>query len=180
LGQSTRPVALHEVARYDAAHDALWTSMAPQVGCAVVRDASYLNWKYVEQPGQEFHRLDVRDGDRLVGTTVWMLREPDSAYRYRRAFLVDLVAPLDGDADLEAMIRAGVTRLEGLGADAVLCLHVGRRLTAALERSGFTLREPGRVLLVHPGDLPEPEASRVLDAAAWFLTQGDSDIDRPW
>jgi FkbH-like protein len=180
LGQSARAVSLHDVASYGAAHDALWASMAPTLGCGVVRDASYLTWKYVEQPGQQFFRFDVRQDDRLIGTTVWMLREADEAYRYRRAFLVDLVAPLDRPTDLEAMVQAGCARMREEGADAVLCLHVGGRLTEALTRSGFSRREPGRVLLVYPRGLSEAEAAIVLDGQQWLLTQGDSDIDRPW
>ncbi len=180
LGQSARPVRLEDVGRYGAPHDALWSSMASSLGCAVVRDASYLNWKYVEQPGQQFMRYDVFDGARLIGTTVWMLRDPDQAYRYRRAFLVDIVTPLTEAADLDAVIRAGCARMEAEGADSVLCLHTGDALTQALTRCGFSLREPSRVLLVYPGTLAPEATARVLDGQQWFLTQGDSDIDRPW
>ncbi len=70
--------------------------------------------------------------------------------------------------------------MEAEGADSVLCLHTSDALTQALTRCGFSLREPTRVLLVHPGALPADEASRVLDGRQWFVTQGDSDIDRPW
>lgn len=180
LGQADRALTLHEVDTYGADHDALWQAMARTVGCAVVRDGSYLTWKYVDQPGQQFLRYDVRDGDRLIGTTVWMLREPDDAYRYRRAFLVDLVADLGRADDLAALLRAGGARMGEAGADAVLCLHTSAALGRALKHVGFSLREPGRVLLVHPEGLADDVSRQVLDGQAWFVTQGDSDIDRPW
>jgi FkbH-like protein len=180
LGQSSRALAVQPIDRYGPEHDTLWTAMATGLGCAVVRNASYLNWKYVEQPGQSFLRYDMRNGDRLVATSVWMVREPDEAYRYRRAFLVDLVTPLDEDATLDAVVRTGCGRMAELGADAVICLHTNERLTRALSRCGFSLREPGRFLLVYPEGLTEAEATLVLEPTQWLVTQGDSDIDRPW
>lgn len=180
LGHSSLELTTHEVAQYGPQHDALWEAMSRDVGCAVVRDASYLTWKYLDQPGQSFVRYDMHADGRLVATSVWMLREPDDAYRYRRAFLVDLVAPLSDDATLDGVLRVGCARMADLGADAVLCLHINDRLTSALTRTGFSPREPGRFLLVYPDGLSEAEAERVLDARQWLVTQGDSDIDRPW
>jgi hypothetical protein len=62
----------------------------------------------------------------------------------------------------------------------VVCLHIGEPLTRALRAGGFRLRAPERYLLVRPGNVTPDAAATVLDASAWFVTQGDSDIDRPW
>ena len=67
-----------------------------------------------------------------------------------------------------------------LGADAVVCLHVNDRLTRALARCGFSRRDPGRFFLIYPHGLTDDEASVALDGTQWLVTQGDSDIDRPW
>lgn len=170
---------IREVARFDERHDLLWVEMARDVPCAVVRNASYLNWKYVDQPGQQFIRIELLDGDVLRGVAVLMLREPDAAYRYRRAFLVDLVAPLSNRDLLREVVTAACTVAARNGADALICLHINRRLTKALRACGFHLRTPERHLLVDPGPLAEPALSTVLSADAWYVTQGDSDIDRP-
>ena len=92
--------AVTEISRFDESHDRLWTTMSAEVPCAVRRDASYLNWKYVDQPGQDFLRLEVSAPGGEWGVVILMFREPDSAYQYGRAFIVDLVAPLhDDDAE---------------------------------------------------------------------------------
>jgi acyl carrier protein len=177
-----RPVHLHtrEVTRFDERHDRLWRESSHDMTCAVVRDASYLNWKYVEQPGQEFVRLEVIDGDTTRAVAVWMFREPDAAYKYRRAYLVDLVAPLADEAMATQVIRAACAVPTERGADALLCMHIGQRLTRALRECGFTLRDPERFLLVDPGPLTGEALEQALSADNWFVTQGDSDIERPW
>jgi hypothetical protein len=167
------------VQRFDARHDALWETMARGVVCAVVRDASYLNWKYVDQPGQRFHAFDLMERGELRGVAVWMVREPDQHYKYRRAFLVDLVVPLDDAAVVEQVIKSAVAALAAEGVDAAICLHIDARLTRALRACGFYLRAPERYLLVDPGPLTGDALARVLDPHGWFVTQGDSDIDRP-
>jgi hypothetical protein len=171
---------VREITRFGAAHDDLWTLMTRDVTCAVRRDASYLNWKYVDQPGQDFLRLELSDGNRVRGVVVCMFREPDDAYKYRRAFIVDLVAPLSDGRVMSDLIQVAVDAASARGADALLCLHVNPLLTAALRHAGFRLRQPSRFLLVRPGPLEGRDREKLLGAAGWYVTQGDSDIDRPW
>jgi hypothetical protein len=145
----------------------------------VVRDASYLNWKYVDQPGQSCVRLEMADAGGVRAVAVWALREADAHYRYRRALLVDLVAPLADDRLLDAVLREATAVAYGRCADALVCLHIDARLTRALRRCGFRLRRPERYLLVDAASLPPALRDRVTSPASWFVTQGDSDIDRP-
>jgi hypothetical protein len=139
-----------------------------------------LNWKYVAQPGQEFTRIEIVDGDHLVAVAVWMVRPPDQIYRYGRAFLVDLVAPTADAGRLQQIVKAACGAIGGEGVDALLCHHVSAALTRALRAEGFHLRQPERFLLVDPGGLSDATLAVVLSPDTWFVTQGDSDIDRPW
>jgi FkbH-like protein len=173
-------LSVREIKRFDERHDQLWADSAPDLACAVVRDASYLNWKYVAQPGQTFTRFEIVDGDRVVAVAVWMVREPDQTYRYRRAFLVDLVAPFADPSRLQQIVKAACAAIESHDVDALLCHHVGPQLTRALRAEGFYLRRPERFLLVDTGGLSGDTLATVLSPDAWFVTHGDSDIDRPW
>jgi GNAT superfamily N-acetyltransferase len=176
-------IELKPVERYTEDHTELWSKMAASVRCGVVRDASYLNWKYVDQPGQSFLRLDAFVDHALVGSTIWSIREPDSAYRYRRALLIDVLAPIETEAErrrLEVIVLAGCSAVADRGADMVLCPHLSEPLSGVLRRCGFSFREPGRFLLVHAERLPATAAAHVLEESGWHVTLGDSDIDRPW
>lgn len=173
-------LTVRQVSRFDARHDELWRSVARGYTTAVVRDASYLNWKYVDQPGQDLVRLELIDGSEVVGVAIWSLREPDGIYGYRRALLLDLVAPLGNGPALRNVIANACSAPLEAGADALVCLHIGARLTSALRACGFQLRQPTRHLLVDPGPLAGRALDGLLAPDAWFVTQGDSDIDRPW
>jgi acyl carrier protein len=171
-------VTSREVERFGERHEALWECAAQTLTCAAVRDASYLNWKYVDRPGQSFLKLELLDGDALVGVAIWMFREPDSKYRYRRGFLVDVVAPLSNASRLEDIVRAASLAAVSR-ADALICLHIGAPLSRALHACGYQAREPERFLLVDPGGVSELARRILLAEQSWYVTQGDSDIDRP-
>jgi hypothetical protein len=175
-----RHYEVREVDRFGERHDELWKRASRDITCGVVRDASYLNWKYVDQPGQRFLRLEICEGRELRGVAIWMFREADEHYRYRRALLVDLVTPLSDHGPLRQVIRAACSSATSAGADALLCHHVGGHLTDALRDCGFHLRTPERFLLIDPGPLSGTARKLALSADNWFVTQGDSDIDRPW
>ena len=149
----TRRLAVRAIDRFDERHDRLWNEVSRDFATAVVRDASYLNWKYVDQPGQDLLRVEILDRGEVKAVAVWMFRDRDANYRYRRAYLVDLVAPLSDPALMRDIIaNACVTPMEA-GADSLLCLHINARLTRALRGCGFHLRQPSRHLLVDPGPL---------------------------
>jgi len=93
---------------------------------------------------------------------------------------VDLVAPLTDESRLAQVIEAASAAAADRGADALSCLHIGSALTDALRRHGFRLREPERYLLIDPGGLEPRALDTALSADSWFVTHGDSDIDRPW
>jgi hypothetical protein len=139
-----------------------------------------LNWNYVEQPGQQFLRLELTCSGELKAIVVWSIREPDRAYRYRRAFLVDVVTALSDGPQLQSVITAACGAVTEHGPDALLCHHIDHRLTYALRRCGFHVRPPERFLLVDSGSLAGASLDRLLSQGSWFVTHGDSDIDRPW
>jgi NAD(P)-dependent dehydrogenase (short-subunit alcohol dehydrogenase family)/aryl carrier-like protein len=171
---------VREVDRFGVRHDRLWERVAPNFGCAVVRNASFLNWKWVDQPGQQFTRLELRRGEECLGIAVLTLREATLVYRYRRAMLTDLVVPLDQPEVMRFLLGAVVEAARRLEADSLECPHIHAGLTRPLQSLGFRLREPERFLMVHlPEDCDSQMSSRLLAADQWFITQADSDIDRP-
>jgi hypothetical protein len=171
--------AVAEVARFGTEHDALWQRVSADYTCAVVRDASYLNWRYVGQPGQDYVRLEVRNGDDLLAIAVLLVREPGPVYQYRRGALVDLVVAPGNRAAVWAALEAVRLACVQRDVDLMVCDLIEPRLERELTRFGFVRREAERVFLVSVPDATGTMAS-ALSPDAWLVTGGDSDIDRPW
>ncbi len=176
-GQRRKTMDFRKVERYSVEHDQLWDRVASCYPCATVRDAGYLNWKYVEQPGQDFHRLDVLVEGQLIGSVVLAMHEPNAKYRYRRANIVEMVTSTELSA-IESVIEVAV-RYSRQAKAAALNMHViCPPIENVLEAFGFVKRAPTRFLLALLD--ARVNACLLLDPMKWLVTQGDSDIDRPW
>lgn len=180
---STRPLAFDTglIDRFDERHDRLWAAVRQQYTCVVVRDAAYLNWKYVEQPGQSFIRTEVRGPHgEARGVCVWVVHAPDQTHAYRRAWILDMVVDHQLADEVTALVDAVIVDAASRDVDVIeMDLH-GAELAQHLVRLGWIRGRVTRHLRVcwFGGNTT---AFRSLSApAGWFVTRGDSDGDHPW
>lgn len=175
-----QPFSVRTLPRFDRTHDDLWAEVRNDYPVAVVRDASYLNWKYVDQPGQAFDRLEVSSGGRIIGIAVVSFSDADDAYRYRRAWLTELVVSPRDDGAVWGTLEAVRRHASGHHADLISFDLISEPLVERALAFGFVRRPSTRELLISPGPEPDAIAQLALDGRHWLITRGDSDIDRPW
>jgi GNAT superfamily N-acetyltransferase len=148
--------------------DALWEKcMRRERRVALVRDAAYLNWRYVDNP-DTYTILQFRRGDELRGILVLK-------HSRRRGLevgeIVDYVCPDGETAVLEAMLRHGINRLRDEDCTFVQAWAVeDSEQERVMKRAGLSLKRKEVVVLLNP-DNPYPEAH---DGQSWMLAQGDS------
>jgi hypothetical protein len=171
---------ISEITHFDSTHDALWDTVKDAYQCAVVRDAAYLNWKYVDQPGQSFVRLEIRREGTVVAIAIVLIVEPGAVYPYRRGFLVDMVVPAADREVVWATLDAVRRVCQDQGVALLTCYLISQQLQKAVTSFGFFPKEPTRFLLVATDAVSAQVNSIVLSPERWFVTLGDSDIDRPW
>jgi hypothetical protein len=66
------------------------------------------------------------------------------------------------------------------GVALLTCYLISQQLQKAVLSFGFFPKEPTRFLLVATGAVSAQVSSVVQSPEQWFVTLGDSDIDRPW
>lgn len=172
-------LAVAQPERFGTAHDGLWARVAPHYPCAVCRDAAFLNWKFVEQPGQPFERWQVIDGDVVRAVAVTRRLLPAAPYHYPRWEICELVVAPDDGAALHTLLAGIITAARAAGA-ALVSVHLRHAaLEAGLRAHGFLRREATRWLLLATAPLAPAERELAEREESWLLTGSDSDIDRP-
>ncbi len=154
------------VGAFDERADAVWRRSAPHYPLLARRDFSLLRWRFDYAPhAAVYHRHYLIRRGEPVGYAVTRMRG-------RSLVVVDyLCAP----QDVIALFAHILTDARRCGAVLLVCLAQPPAIRHRLRAFGF-IRQSGPRFMVHPGpDLPELPG--LSDPAAWFLTDGDSDLD---
>lgn len=148
---------------FDDAFDEFWQEIATGYAAIGRRDAAVLNWRYRQQPLNDYAVLADRRGGRLRGYVVFRCFETRG---WRRGRIVDLVTNR-GDAETACgLVAAALSALKRRGADRVdLYLAGGEGIAKDLRRLGFGMRSKPTPLLVRWPEL----------VPALFVTAGDGD-----
>jgi GNAT superfamily N-acetyltransferase len=154
------------VACFDERAARIWGASGIAVG--VYRDAEFLNWRY-SRPGTEYFRFYMR-GDE--GYLVLKLFDRGDTKVLHLLDLVVSAASKDMVRSALEFTRDFATKMK---ADRLTCwLHQAHPYAQVFEEFGLALdTDSDRVCFVRS---PERDEPRFSDAAAWHLTQGDSDI----
>ena len=157
---------LQTVESFGSETDALWERCRGN-GIALVRDSTYLNWRYIHNPDQYFPFHIHRKGCGHLGILVLK-------HTMRRGCkvgeIVDFVCRGDDAETRQAILRLGIERLRNDGCAFVQTWSIkGSSLEGDFKRSGFVIRRKKTPVLLSPG----ADTAQFYDKERWFLTQGD-------
>jgi hypothetical protein len=166
-------IVIEPVARAGSEIDHLWRLVGPAYENCVVRDAAWVQWRYLDEPASLFSVLMARKQGRPAGYIAYRLANAGGRLIGRVADL--FVRP--GDADVAgALLRAALTHLRGYGADSVaVLLAAGSDLHARLRANGFLLpRGHYRASFIPYSSTVDFDS--LSDPARWLLVGGDFDV----
>ncbi len=162
-------VDLVEIASFGEEYDALWRSIEPNDGVAVVKDAAYLNWRYVQCPAASYHRVAAWCGGELAGYIVWRDRGPNDD-----GYVLELAGKGDSRPVLSALLLAALEDMAPNDTGLVMAsFPASAACVAVLRSAGFgawatRLKNMRLIVAPRPG---ESRPERV--AGAWQYTLGD-------
>jgi hypothetical protein len=147
--------------------DDLYDRVAPRVGTSLVRDGTYVRWRFLQNPSRSDQMLVTRLGGRLTGYLVFAMREDG-------ALIKDWLA--DDDAARDRLFAACQDEAYRRGARSVsvVALETHPDLSR-LWKFGF-LRRPDSYTAVTYAGASFPGRSAVTAADAWYMTAGDRDV----
>jgi GNAT superfamily N-acetyltransferase len=162
------------IRRFDASFTELWERLADRFTLAVRRDASYLNWKYIEPPHVRYCIAALKREGRAEGYAVYRhAQEP----RGRVTWLVDFLADTHDEIGFKTLLRWVDAEARQAGSDKIRCFasHLGFR--RVMRHSGyFQMRQP-LPLVVKINSVSVPPAF-YKNTDDWHVTLGDADQDR--
>ena len=173
LNRGGRGVTVEEVERPGPEFDRLWERLRNAYDASIVRDRSWLVYRYASAPASPYQLLLARrDGD-PVGYLVY--REVSSGSRHS-GWITDLFSAPYDPATAAALLGGALDRLRAAGCHDMRAFAApGTPVLRALRRAGFIRRSGAYDVSVIP--LAGPVRRELLnDPTRWLFAAGDSDV----
>ena len=171
---SVQGVAVTPVEQFDKAFDAFWERIRGRQRVMVVRDATYLDWRFRQIPLRRYECLQAAVDGKLAGYIVLRVAEIAGL---QGGLIVDFVVdpPPAGERAGRALLAQTTARFAGEELDLLASLMLPHAPEyGLLRRAGFwPLPRP---LLPQRFRLVARNGPEVHDLRHWFLTMGDYDV----
>jgi hypothetical protein len=119
-------VEIKEITRFDKNIDAFYNKVKPHYFFIVEKTAKYLNWRYCDKRGGEFHSWAAIEDGELVGYVV--LRVNKANQNYHLGYVMDL-STLDSRGDIiESLVRFTIEWFDSLDVNVIHAQLIGGNL----------------------------------------------------
>lgn len=172
-GRSTSVKGLNivRVPRFDERIDSLWGRVSSQHQVLVVRNRSYLNWRYVAVPDADYLICIAEREEVIAGYLVISRKQLDRA---RIGVILDVFAESEDVA--RYLIADAVTRCRQEKLDLLYGARMaGTPLAGAFRRDGFLPLPFMKAIRITGRSVSPGIAAQLQDPKNWFLQIGDSD-----
>jgi hypothetical protein len=171
-----RPLAaqIEPLRHFDERFTELWERLRSRFGLSVRRDASYLNWKYVEPPHVRYFVVALKRDETVGGYAVYRhLQEP----RGRVTLLVDFLADPADAAGIDTLLRWVDREARAADSDKIRAIATHAGFRHALKKAGY-FGVASDVDLTVKINAVDVGPKFYQDTDSWHVTMGDSDLDR--
>ena len=158
------------IERFDNSVDELWDLAKDTYKVSVVRDAVYLNWRYLERPDQKYYAFGAYENDKLVGYVILKLYRDD---KILKGHIIDIFNLPERDDIASFLIENSekffVENKTNIESSWVSGSGLYNRL---LEEKGFKPVRP-RPLICRI-NFDKERYSEVINGKNWYFTMGDT------
>ncbi len=162
---------IRKLTEFDAQFDRLWQTCSPAYPVAIVRNQTYLNWRYLQRPDWEYFPFAFYENDALLGYVVLKLYREDEIYR---GHIVDIFARRDDEKALSHLIDHSLNFFSEKEVTEVMVWFWGNPLIEKLfTQKGFSKKEIDRPLILRI-NMEHKYLQQARDNSNWYFTMGDS------
>jgi hypothetical protein len=165
-------VTVEQVPEFDGTFDALWQAVSRDYPGIMVRDQSFLSWRFDRCPTRDYTRYLARRNGASVG---YMVTREIRWRGTRRGRIVDYLVGRNDSAAFDALVLKVMSDFRSHGVASVTCAVSSTQTQhiRGLRRHGFLRAEPGARVVANR--LSHGEKLAAIDN--WFFTSADADAD---
>lgn len=170
-------ITIEETNNFDNEFNQLWNTVKQSIGISVVRDANYLNWRYVDKPKNNHRILIVKSKDNLQG---YIVTKVEQRFGMRHGVILDILAIREDPSIAYTLINYAIKTMIAEGVEVISALSLRNEYYFKfLRQCGFIPIPPK----YYPqkdyfGSRPviiDTKIDNKIDPQDWYFTWGDHD-----
>jgi hypothetical protein len=165
-------ITVVQVPRFDGRFDELWQAVSRNYDGIMVRDQTFLSWRFDRFPDRNYRRHVAERNGTVVG---YMVTRETQWRDARRGQIVDYLVDRSDWAVFDSLVHAVIKDLSSRGVVSVTC-PVSATQTEYIQRlrqHGFLFGEEGARIVAGRG----PHDKQLTAIKNWFFTFADADAD---
>ena len=160
---------------FDGKYDQLWSVFSQKFSVSVLRDSSYLNWRFIDKPNEDYKIYSLFEGDILRGFIVYCIKVKHGG---NVGYVMELITDLSCVNHQQTLLDYATNDLIDLGCDVILawCFPFSPSFDAYSKANFFSLPKKLRPIELHFGYANFNSDETVLSKRYnWYLSYSDSD-----
>lgn len=167
---------IRAMADFGSDYNRIWETVAKTIRVSADRNADYMNWRYVQKPGEHYYRYGLYENDHLQGVIVFSIKfKHDGCVAYIMDLIFDPAVSDAGKWLLNASAR--LFRREKVDVVLTWCLPHSFNYPAYRQSGYYPMPEKVRPQKLYLGVRSFREAQQDLlsQPANWYISYSDSD-----
>jgi hypothetical protein len=157
--------------------DELWKSFSKNISISVQRNKSYLEWRYLQKPFENYKIVHCYDfQNRYLGFLVYVIKEKHGG---KIAYIMELIYDLDQAEVGELLLQHAISEIKKERADCVLvwCFEHAPNYWAFKKSGFFNLPQKFRPIELHFGvrSFNKKFENLIYNRNNWYISYSDSD-----
>ncbi|MEO6404099.1 MAG: GNAT family N-acetyltransferase [Ferruginibacter sp.] len=161
---------------FEESYDSLWRSASNSFKVGISRDAAYMNWRYVQKPGEYYYRYGLFENGRLKAVVVFSIKKKHDGLI---GYLMELIFSPGDNKSGKAILKFASTIFRQQKTDVVLawCFHHSFNYESYKNAGYYDLPLKLRPQKLFLGVRAFDDENRALieNADNWYISYSDSD-----
>ncbi|MBS1742101.1 MAG: GNAT family N-acetyltransferase [Bacteroidetes bacterium] len=168
--------SIQAIDHFGADYDEIWNRASADIKICADRSAAYMNWRYIQKPGEHYYRYGLYEGNKLTGVVVFSIKHKHGGLV---GTILELVFDPSDTGKGKQLLKLATKLCKKQKVDVMLAWSLkGCFNYAAYKKAGyFSLPEKIRPQKLYLGVrvLESSLENNVLNLQNWYISYSDSD-----
>jgi hypothetical protein len=168
--------SIKSISGFGEDYNKLWLVVAPQINIGVNRDAAYMNWRYVDKPGEDYSKYGLYETGILKGIVIFTLK---NKYNGKIGFLMEILFDPENEQTGKKLLKFCSGILKRNKADLILAWCLPHSFIYSCHRKAGFYKFPEKIRPQKLGmiakTLNSNHAEDINNIKNWFFSYSDSD-----